>query len=317
MKKLTPLLLLLSFHVHAQTPPTADISNGVVRATLYLPDAKTGYYRGGRFDWSGVIARLTAQNHSYFGVWFDRYEPTLHDAITGPVEEFAALGYDAAKPGETFIKIGVGVLRKPNDKPYHFATPFELVQTGNWAVVQKKDHVTFTHQLTDASGYAYSYEKTVRLTPGKPQLVLEHRLKNTGQKRIETTAYDHNFLVLDQQPSGPDFVVNYPFAVHIAGPEHPLLRVTAQELTFQKALEKGNSAYLTLQGYGPTAADYDVRVENRKTRAGVRIRGDQPLAKLAFWTNPANLSPEPFIALNIEPGQEKTWTITYDFYEVP
>jgi hypothetical protein len=30
--------------------PTAAISNGQVHALVYLPDAKTGYYRGSRFD---------------------------------------------------------------------------------------------------------------------------------------------------------------------------------------------------------------------------------------------------------------------------
>ena len=36
------------------------------------------------------------------------------------------------------------------------------------------------------SGYGYVYSKTVSLTKGKPELVLEHSLKNTGQKVIET-----------------------------------------------------------------------------------------------------------------------------------
>ena len=38
--------------------PQAEISNGIIHATLYLPDAKDGYYRGSRFDWSGVMPAL-------------------------------------------------------------------------------------------------------------------------------------------------------------------------------------------------------------------------------------------------------------------
>src|SRR5277367_2879104 len=98
-------------------PPQAAISNGILHAKLYLPDAVNGYYRATRFDWSGVIASLDFQGHSYFGVWFPRYDPLLHDAITGPVEEYrtgdSALGYADAAAGGTFIRIGVGVLRKP------------------------------------------------------------------------------------------------------------------------------------------------------------------------------------------------------------
>src|SRR6266446_3768929 len=75
-------------HATAADFPQAQISNSRIRAKVYLPDAQSGYYRATRFDWSGVIASLEWNGHSYFGQWFERYDPKLHDAITGPVEEF-------------------------------------------------------------------------------------------------------------------------------------------------------------------------------------------------------------------------------------
>src|ERR1700730_15317597 len=106
-------LLSLRFAAAAAEPPEIAISNGVIRARVYLPDAENGYYRGTRFDWSGVISSLEYNGHSYFGQWFPRYDAKLHDSITGPVEEYStgdsALNYAEAKPGETFVKIGVGV----------------------------------------------------------------------------------------------------------------------------------------------------------------------------------------------------------------
>src|SRR5580658_6942149 len=96
----------------AAYPPQAGISSGTLHAKLYLPDAANGYYRATRFDWSGVIASLEFQGHNFFGVWFPRYDPKLHDAITGPVEEYrtgdSGLGYAEAKVGGTFVRIGVG-----------------------------------------------------------------------------------------------------------------------------------------------------------------------------------------------------------------
>ena len=104
--------------------PSREISNGVVKAKLYMPNSERGYYRGSRFDWSGVIASLEYKGHNFFGVWFPHYDPKLHDAITGPVEEFrtaegpeGGLGFSEAKAGEHFVKIGVGVLRKPDNEP--------------------------------------------------------------------------------------------------------------------------------------------------------------------------------------------------------
>ena len=78
---------------------------------VLLPDAKNGYYRGTRFDWSGVIGCLEYKSHTYFGVWFPRYDPYLHDAITGPVEEFRPrdgnpLNYDRVEAGRTVCEAG-------------------------------------------------------------------------------------------------------------------------------------------------------------------------------------------------------------------
>src|SRR5881394_2353718 len=106
----------------AADPPQIEIANGASRAKLYLPNAEKGYYRATRFDWGGVVASLEANGHNYFGLWFDRYDPKLHDAITGPVEEFltgdSALGYDEAKVGDKFVRIGVGALRKPQEAKF-------------------------------------------------------------------------------------------------------------------------------------------------------------------------------------------------------
>lgn len=46
---------------------------------------------------------------------------------------------------------------------------------------------------------------------GKPELVLTHSLKNTGKRVIETDVYDHNFFLLDHQPTGPGLVLRFPF----------------------------------------------------------------------------------------------------------
>ena len=82
--------------------PSASISNGTVKAKLWLPDVKDGYYRSTRFDWSGSVWSLETGGHSYFGQWFPTYDPMKHDAITGPVEDYAPLNYDEGKPGDTF-----------------------------------------------------------------------------------------------------------------------------------------------------------------------------------------------------------------------
>ena len=235
------------------------------------PIRERGYYRGTRFDWSGADRQpAVSKGHEYFGQWFEKYDPKLHDAIMGPVEEFrtsdAGLGYAEAKTGETFIRIGVGVVRKPEEQQYRAFNTYEIVNNGKWSVKKAGDRVEFTHQLTDGAGYAYVYRKVVRLTKGKPQLVLEHSLKNTGKKAIDTAVYDHNFFVIDGTPTGPEFTVKFPFELHGTRDLKDIAELRREQLVYKRDIEKGESIITELQGFGPTAADYDIRIENRKAR---------------------------------------------------
>jgi len=306
--------------LRAAGPPQASISNGVIQARLYLPDAANGYYRATRFDWSGVIASLEFQGHNYFGVWFPRYDPKLHDSITGPVEEYrtgeSGLGYDEAKAGGTFIRIGVGLLKKPEEAHFGQFETYEIVDNGKWTVKTSPDAVEFTHQLADpSSGYAYLYKKTVRLAKNQARLIIEHSLKNTGTKTIETNVYNHGFFTIDGTPSGPDFTVKFPFDVKALADLHGLAEVRGKELDYLRELQPGGESVFTqLTGFGDSARDFDFRVENRKTGAGVHVTGDHPLWKINFWSIRTTVCPEDFVEMKIAPGKESHWTIAYDFY---
>ena len=312
-------LLALRIAAGAAEPPQAEISNGVVRAQIYLPDATDGYYRATRFDWSGIVSSLEWKGHSYFGKWFARYAPKINDAITGPVEEFqtngTALGYSEAKAGETFVKIGVGVLRKPDEPAYRQFSTYEIIDGGRWSVAKGPDWIEFTQQLDAPSGFAYIYRKTVRLAKDRPGLAIEHSLKNTGRKTIETNVYEHNFFMLDGQPTGPDFRVVFPFAAQTDANWNGLAEFRGNELHYLTELQPRQTVFGELRGYGVNAKDYDIRVENLKTHAGVRQTGDLPLAKLMFWSIRNTVCPEAYVAMRIEPRQESMWRIDYDFYE--
>lgn len=310
-------IVALALTLTQAAPPEADLSNSRIRARLYLPDAQYGYYRGTRFDWSGVIAKLEWRGHNYFGQWFEKYDPKLHDAIAGPVEEFltngSGLGYDEAKVGDSFVRIGVGAVRKPQEAAYQRFATYDIVDPGKWTVVTGRRWIEFVHELTDTGGYAYEYRK--RLTLDGDSLVLDHRLKNTGSRTIATSVYDHNFFTLDGQPTGPDFVVRFVFEPKASAALNGLGETRGPDIVFLKEFVRPQTMFTELTGFGKTAKDYDIRVENRKTGAGVRIRGDRPLSKLLFWSAAATVCPEPYIDLGVEPGKEVSWRISYEFYQ--
>jgi 6-phosphogluconolactonase len=319
MRTRTIAFAVLMSHLAFGQFPQAEISNSQIHAKLYLPDPQSGYYRATRFDWSGVISSLEWNGHTYFGQWFPRYDPKLHDSITGPVEEFltngSGLGYDEAKPGESFVRIGVGAVRRPDDAPFRQFGTYEITDPGKWTVQRSKDSIEFTQELGDTRGYAYLYHKKLRLEGNR--LILEHRLKNTGRKVISTSVYEHNFFMLDGKPSGPDTVVKFRFDPSAKADLHGLAQAGGNELRYLHELETGQSVYTELTGYGSAPTDYDIRVENTTTGAAVHQTSDHPMSKLAFWSIRTTVCPEAFIDLQVDPGQEVSWRIGYEFYAAP
>jgi len=294
--------------------PQAEISNGLITAKLYLPDAEQGYYRGSRFDWSGVIPELKFKGHDYFGQWFPVYDPKINDAICGPAEEFFAMGYEQAAVGGEFVRIGIGGLRKPAEDKFERFGYYELSNPGKWTFKKAKDYVVFTHQLKDVAGYSYIYEKKVRLVKGKPQMVLEHKLKNTGNKAIQTTMYCHNFFTIDHQPTGPNSVVKFAFPA-TGTAESPLAIINGQQIEYLRELQPRETvSFGEIRGYSNSIKDYDFRIENRKTGAGVKITGNRSISKIIYWSSATTQCPEPYIDISIQPGETFSWTITYDFY---
>lgn len=312
-KVLLGLILLSGFNIFAQYPEVS-ISNGLIDAKLYLPDANNGFYRATRFDWAGVVSSLKYRNHDFFGQWYSKHDPKVHDAIQGPAEAFDPIGYDSAKPGETFIKIGVGTLKKINTNPYRFSSQFEIVNGGKWKVKKKKNRVEFVHDLRDSSGYSYIYTKTLRLVKNKPELILQHSLKNIGVKPIETSTFNHNFFVIDKQPTGPDFIVSLPFQINNQSAGKNLIKFENNEMQYLKELKKGESTMEYPKGFtGNRIEDYDFTITNSRTGASVRITSDKPLSNFMYWSVPTTLSPEPFIKIKALPGEEFKWNIKYEF----
>ena len=302
---------------HADHPKSV-LSNGLVKAVVFLPDAQRGYYRAARFDWSGVVGCLSYQGHTYFGEWFSNYDPLLHDSITGPVEEFrsadGALGYGEAKPGDPFVKVGVGVLRKLDDSPYKFIAPYPLIDGGRWSTRVKHDHISFKQQLSSPIGISYIYEKTLRLSKNDPVLVLEHSLKNTGSKTIDTEVYDHDFFMLDGKPTGPGMVIRFPFAPKADGPLEPNAKIDGKQILYQQELQPHQTVSGYLQGYSSSPADYDTTVEDRNTGAGVEQTSDSAISRFYLWSIRSTICPETYIHLVVPPGQTAHWSIRYRFY---
>jgi len=307
--------------------PQEQISNGVLRAGLYPPDVHNGYYRGTRFDWSGMIYSLVYKGHDYYGPWYDKMEPDVHDFVykdgaivagacswaTGPAEEFEQIGYHEATPGATFVKIGIGRLSKPDAAAYDHYRLYKVAESGQWTVRRSADKVEFVQDLGGEEDYAYRYRKVVSLSKDKPEMTIEHSLKNTGKRPISTTVYVHNFLVLEKPP-GPGLSITFPFTIQAPPLSGDLARIEGNRIEYLKKLTGEDKVATSIEGFGATAKDYSIEIESRQTGMGLRITGDRPIVKAGLWSIRSNVSVEPYIEVKVEPGKEFTWTLTYDYF---
>jgi len=283
---------------------------------LYLPDTEKGYYQATRFDWSGVISELEYKGHSYFDQWFARHNPKVHDAILGPVESFSEIGYSQAEVGGEFLRIGVGGLQKKDEERFSDFNLYPISNSGKWTVKESKNQVVFTHEIKDVTGYSYQYSKTVCLPEGKPKLILEHTLINTGKKVIETDVFNHNFFVIDREPTGPNLRIKFPFELDKKwNKENSTTFLDGRYIKYKRNFERRESVYIeNLQEHDPSVKNYDFSIENTKTGAGVRITCDRPFSKIVYWASSTTSCPEPYIDIKILPGEQFTWRITYEFY---
>ena len=300
-------------------------------------------YYGTRFDWTGFITQVTLDGTHTFCIPESLQEGVGSGGI-GLCNEFGIdkpLGYAEAAPGKTFPKLGVGLLRRPDDQDYSFGRPYEIDRLFPITIRAAADSLTFTIEPLDCRGYAALMQKT--LTVQDNQLEIAYRLKNVGSRAIETNEYCHNFVAIDRQPIGPDYRLRfpYPLAVEKAAPAYQKMLPAAVRRLSPPAL----TDWLASTRLNPNASPYvfdgdSVRFRcspqqglyfrpihfSRSDQAqwelrllssqvGLREVDDFAPLRVAVWGAAHVLSAEIFIDLALESGDVKTWTRRYEFFD--
>jgi hypothetical protein len=201
-------------------------------------------------------------------------------AATGPVDCFAAAGWDAAEPGSgSFVKIGVGALQRPaesEDSSHSDMFLYNITDRGKWTTNKGSDFVEFVQTLDDSTGSGYAFAYTKRISLQGATMTIARRLKNTGKLPIESETFTHNFLTLDQQPPAKGTTVSVPWAIPATDPTHPPLNATlakidpsGKSVVFQTTLGDEESFYVDLAASPKPASEN--RIEINSTVA-VRVK---------------------------------------------
>ena len=270
-------------------------------------------FHGPRFEWSGMVWQITLDGrHTFCRV------PASPNAINdgvGLAEEAAEpLGFDEAGEGGEFVRLGIGVLRKHNNEPYGFWKPYPIVDAPSFDVACTPRSVTHTQVLRGPRGWAYRYSKTVALADDKPALTITHELENIGAKPITTSQYNHNFMIIDKHAVGPGYSACFGFKPAADGDSdlRGIVEFADTCIGYRNAFD-GKPLFVAIKGFASVIEHNRIIVQHQQSDTGVGIAGDFPLAKLHFFTTPEMICPEPFVAINVEPGEKQQWTRIYTF----
>ena len=203
------------------------------------------FYTGSRFEHASMIGDFvigssdssssTRQRKEVYGhgLWRQPHNPNWPESGVGLASEFGCghdgvncvgkgdivngvLGYDAARAGEPFLKIGAGVLIKGScpdcnpdndDDHYRFNSPYKFYRPPSWKLLASPgpNEVTF-YSEERLGNYGYAIQKTTRLDGNV--LTVRTLLTNLGKNQFATPWYSHNFFNGDREPIGPGYVLN-------------------------------------------------------------------------------------------------------------
>ncbi len=313
---LSALLLLGAVALgHTAEPPSVQLATDTLKATVYTPDPEIGFYRGPRFDWSGMVSSLEFDGHRFFFATRPPPNPKATDNVVGTAGEFGMetpLGFDDAAKGGTFYKIGVGRLTRPDDKPYFFANRYP-VDPLPWTVEHGTNWVEFSQDLPTEQGWGYHLNKRIELDPEKPVMTIRYTLKNTGTKPLNTNHYCHNFVVIDDRAPDQGTRMLLDFEPTDTTPLKAEAVVEGKTISFIAPIPKGKALHRAFEnlkaGEGLSAA-----VEDSRAGAGIRITSDTQTEKVVFYGLGKTVSFEPFVPISLAPGESKTWSATYEPY---
>jgi hypothetical protein len=284
------------------------LKNKNLEIHIDLPDEN---YNFSRFDWSGKIATVKFQN---IPLTIAERTDIVNDAAFGKgfYNEFgmdSALGFEEAALGGWFHKIGVGLLKKEDDE-YVFIKKHEI-KPASFKVSTAPNKILISCTSATVNGYAYVLKKEIALQ--ESSFVINYQLENTGEKDIRTNEYVHNFMAINKELMGSDYVLKFPFQLNperfgetvnneqkvVLGSKDIGFMGTPKEQFFFSYLSGGENVEATWE------------LLNLKHKIGISETGSFKTNKINLWGWQHVISPELFIPIFIQPGESTKWSRTY------
>lgn len=289
------------------------LSNKNLEIQIDLPEEN---YNQSRFDWTGKIRKVTFQGICLTTI---ENEGNKNNEFCGSgfYNEFgidAPIGYDETNKGEWFHKIGIGLLKK-EEGTYLFNKKYK-VKPAEFNFKKAFNKVIINCKSEDVNGYSYMLKKEIELFENS--FVINYFLENTGKKTILTNEYNHNFIAINKDLIGNNYVLKFPFDIKPAffgetvNPEQKV-DIGINEIKFNGS-HKEQFFFSNLTGDKNVEASWEII--NLKNNIGIKETGSFQTSKVNLWGWNHVISPELFFEINAKPGKSVIWSRTYNMYPI-
>mmetsp|Transcript_2710 Transcript_2710/g.6350 ORF Transcript_2710/g.6350 Transcript_2710/m.6350 type:complete len:471 (-) Transcript_2710:54-1466(-) len=354
---------------------TLKANNGDLEVVVYLPKGikpnERTYYVSTRFDHGSMIGSIkrtttkkdgTKSTHVLYDTnqWRIPHDPFWAESGVGLASEFGVgddggfctflcgwdqvnevtngvLGYQEAKAGESFLKIGVGELIKgscnlcDSTDDYRFNSPYQFAKTPVWTLQENPEGNTIT-LVHEASLNQHGYRLQKDITLVDDQLFVKSILTNLGREPFATAWYSHHFFTCDGDPVGSGYGVDLDVAGTGGQYDEPAAWFWSTPLEkYASVTPKKDKVSVEMQ----RGVERDVRikaefVKDDTSRGTFTVRGcgnsikesipeignkGQAVSMYAFnlYIETGTFSPEPQIYMHLYPGETRSWTQHLEF----
>lgn len=259
---------------------------------------------GVRYNYCGYIKQIYSKvtKKGLLGIPSDEFLPFNGEGF--PDEFEMPISYEEAKVGESFIKIGVGLLEKTSQKEYTNWDMHPIKKKFPVEINRKQDEVVFHQSGGLNNEYAYNYSKAIKILKGG-NFRISHVIKNSGNKTWKTLWYSHVFLPIDNSKGGGLLEVS-PNCKLRKTPKFLIPNDVNGEFVLDRSIEDECINW----DINPKVPNMQCFTDASKGYKYLAI-GDYSYDELQAYVNKRIISPEPKVIMELKTGETFAWSTDY------
>ena len=292
---------------------THIIKNNTLEVAI---DTPLENYKGSRFYWSGKISSIKFENLPLTTIE-DTSSKDVNFLGKGLYNEFgitSPVGYNETPMGGWFHKIGIGLLKKEH-KDYLFHRN-HLIKPARFDIAYEDQKIIIICKSELVNGYSYILKKEISIFENS--FTINYFLHNTGEKKIITDEYVHNFMAINNALIGKDYTLKFPFQIDSTLFDETVnsenkVEIGSDTVTFHEAPKK-QFFFSNLTGGKDLEAGWTLI--NLKANLGIKEKGNFKTDKINLWGWRHVISPELFFKISVDPKKTIEWSRKFEVFKI-